>query len=53
MAEFYIPSATFSHKLGEKYGSLAFPAFETLKELRKHYPEPIEYFIFHGTEEEE
>lgn len=52
MAELFVPSATFSHELGGKYGSYVFPAFSTLEELRKYYPEPIEYFIFTGKEKE-
>ena len=51
MVKFFIPSVIFTHNFREKYGSCAFPAFKTLEELRKYYPEPIDCFIFHGTEQ--
>ncbi|MCK4665878.1 hypothetical protein KAU33_03970 [Candidatus Dependentiae bacterium] len=51
MVEYFIPKLMHPHGLGAKYGSYLFPIYLTLEELRRYHPEPIEYFIFHGTEQ--
>ena len=41
---FFVPKTMFPHTMSKDMGSFVMPVFWTLEELRKHYPEPLDYF---------
>ena len=47
---FFVPKTMFPHTKEKFLGSFVMPVFWTLKELRKHHPEPIEYFTIDEVE---
>ena len=40
---FYVPFVLHPHDYGDKYGKYFQPVYSTIEELRKYYPEPMEY----------
>lgn len=53
MTTYYIPKIFNPHNFGPENGSYFMMVYLTLDELRRYHPEPIEYFTFTDTSNQE